>query len=73
MEDSDLDAVRLSILVHLYQFMRDNGIEDMTETDDEYVLRQLAKAGLFSISDVVEAIRSFKGFDSAKIEKLIES
>ena len=54
--ESTVDTVRFMILLEAGLWMKANKFEDMTQIDDEYILRQLAKFGCFSIRDVIREL-----------------
>ena len=51
MTSLDVDKVRFAILVHVGMWMQSEKLEDMTQIEDEYILRQPAKFNLFSLPD----------------------
>lgn len=53
---NDVDILRFCILVEAGEWMRENKFEDMTQIEDEYILRQLAKFECFSLRDVVREL-----------------
>lgn len=50
-----VDTVNFGILSHIAKFLDENKLEDLTQVQDEYILRQMARLGCFSILDVVRA------------------
>jgi hypothetical protein len=56
MTSLDADKVRFAILVHVGEWMQSQKLEDMTQIEDEYILRQLAKFNLFSLQDVIREV-----------------
>ena len=52
---SSVDLVRFSVLAHVAQWLEKHGATDLTQIQDEYILRQMAKYDCFSLKDVLEA------------------
>jgi len=46
------NILNLSVLRHLYDYMMENDIVDLTDTDDSYVTRHMARLDCFSRADV---------------------
>jgi hypothetical protein len=51
----DAGVINYCILTHIAQWLQETGASDMTEVDDPYILRQMARLDCFSLADVRDA------------------
>ena len=54
------DLIRLSVLTHISEWLAAENIDDITQVDDEYILRQMAKYDCHSRSDVSLKLEGLK-------------
>ena len=50
-----VDLVRFSVLAHVAEWLDEQGASDLTQVQDEYILRQMAKYNCFSHKEVLDA------------------